>query len=381
MAPAPPPTFALTVSERSGEKPTTSRSLQASIDGIRYRADEETKQAQAMATKAQKSASVQVLRAEERARAAEARLDAEAQASRRYAAANATLHQSVRVIPGSPVPMPTPTADFTLWLLQITKLRRKLQALRGKRGVVGSDSDGGEDAAARAPGPSLPTRASGRTELSRSDLSPSPPASVTGLDDVCINNNSTLLGHSPRKQRHARTALVEWDLSHEEERSARHGGGSGGSGNDDDDDDDHIEGDQGEDDELEYVDVATGAPAPAARPKLPTFRGEVIELSDDDDDSEPDVVASSYFPREGGRRQATVAAAPPPAASTLSGTSVHPASQRATGGPLATLTNQSHEHPVWKKATGASSSKQDKHLPDFSRGRVETGVKRHVKRK
>ncbi|GAA5870263.1 hypothetical protein JCM3774_004627 [Rhodotorula dairenensis] len=338
--------------------------LKASIDGIRYRADQESKQAQAAAAQAQRAASAHAAQAEERARAAEARLLDEEKASKRYAAANAGLNQS------------------------IANLRRKLQTLPSKRGVVNSDSDA-EDAA-----PSLPARAFDRTTSSRSILSPSPPAD----DNVWINNNSALLGNSPRKQRHARTALDDWDLSRDlgPSRSglldgggdAVDGGGDEGGGDANSVNDD--------DDELEYVDVTTGVPsakpkaASTAHAKPPAGRGEVIELSDDDDDygNEPDVVASSYFRRGAAKDRGGGTGKGKGNAALLqlaTSTSSRPKSQRsAAAEPFATLTNSlgGQEHPVWKKAAVASSSrsKQDKHLPDLSRGRVDTGAKRHVRR-
>jgi hypothetical protein len=259
-------------------------------------------------------------------------------------------------------------------------MRQKLNVLRSKRGVVGSDSDA-EDATAAAPvpGPSS-SRTLKRTTSSRSNFSLSPPASPT--DAVRINNNSTLLGNSPRKQRHSRSAFDDWNLSREEERPGGDGlspvrPGSGVKQEHDDDDDD-------DDDELEYVDVTTGVPTAKPAPVVARAKPSserVIELSDDD--SEVDVVASSYFSAAATKGPARVAGRP--SASAPSSTTSRRPPAAAAAGPFATLTNSisggGAVHPLWKKAAAAAPNKQDKHLPDFSKGRVDTGAKRHVKRK
>ena len=263
-------------------------------------------------------------------------------------------------------------------------MRQKLNLLRSKRGIVGSDSDAADATNASAPGPGPSSRTLKRTTSSRSNFSLSPPASPT--DAVRINNISTLLGNSPRKQRHSRSAFDDWDLSREEDRPPAQGGLSPtrcGSGFQQEYGDDGDE----DDDELEYVDVTTGAPtakpAPvAARPKPSSER--VIELSDDD--SEVDVVASSYFSGAANRAEKGPAkVAGRPSASAPSSTTSRKPLAAAAAGPFATLTNSisggGAVHPLWKKAATASSSKQDKHLPDFSKGRVDTGAKRHVRRK
>lgn len=74
------------------------RSLKANLDGVKYHADKETKKAQAAVASAQASASSQILQAIDRVKAAEARLAAETQVSRRHAAANAQLNASVSLV-------------------------------------------------------------------------------------------------------------------------------------------------------------------------------------------------------------------------------------------------------------------------------------------
>ncbi|GAA5981844.1 hypothetical protein JCM10908_004634 [Rhodotorula pacifica] len=339
---------------RLGEREDEITHLKASIDGIRYQAEEKTKAAQAAATKAEHSASAEIMQAAGRVKAAEASLAKEVQSSKRYAAANKTLQES------------------------LDKCRRKYKELRHKRHIVGSDSDADDaDGAVDPPVAASTSRSLARTDSSRSQIfSLSPPASPTA--ELRINNNSTLLGNSPRKQRHSRNAFDDWDLSREEDRE---NGRPEGRGDHDDDDD-----------ELEYVDIATNAPfvKPVQPARAKATNPNVIELSDDD--SELDVVSSSFFrrpssntvPKTASKGKGKAVARPSASASSsTSSSSSRPMRSQNSAGPLATLTNSmgTHEHPLWKKAAATSSSKQDKYLPDFTKGRVDTGVKRHVKRK